>query len=155
MMNARAPTATPTPMPAFAPVLRPGTSVPGCDGVSRRTESVDRTTPIFFANEVAYSEGNDLKSSIWNATTIGSAIARPVDSMVVLLIFVVDQVLAEVTYVEVVNSYVEEIEAPETDDVMSRARACRGVENVLIHASRNSGPNVIPLATSQQRPNID
>ncbi len=56
-------------------------------------------------------------------------------STVALLIVDVDQVLAEVTYVEVRYSYVVDSEAPLYAKLVIRARASREVEKVLMHAS--------------------
>jgi hypothetical protein len=65
---------------------------------------------------------------------------------VVLEVFHVDQLPAEVTYVDVVYPYDVDGEAPLDGVVVRRAYACKGVGNVLIHASGYSGPKVIPLS---------
>jgi hypothetical protein len=139
--------AAPTPMPTFTPVLSPGASgvAPLVSFLVPFPALLDSTTPIFFAKDVAYSGGNEPRSLICHAITIGSATARPVDSMVVLFSLDVAYDLAKVSQVDMVSSYEVVADAPLAVVVVRRAKACRGVEKVLIQAYLNSGPKVIPL----------
>lgn len=132
---AMAPIAASMPIPAFDPVLRLGVEVPngGLGGVDiELAVFVGRVMPILFASELAYSVGNLRRCSSRQATTKGSSSARPVDTVVTHVVWIV-QLEAELTHDEVVQVYIVDTVLRPNGETVTRACTCTGVENVLKH----------------------
>lgn len=120
------------PTPAFAPELRPGEGTSVCGGELPVADGMLISNR--FVSEATYSDGKSWKFSSCQATTTGSAIARPVASVVVLETVQVEYESAEGTYEVPVSSYAVIGGTPLAALVVRRTMASMGVEKVLMQA---------------------